>query len=143
MNNFYLNQQDPLLARPYEMPNPIIYQQMQDTLKDTVGELDKSLKSLSPAMMEELQRDTRFATLNAEFQNVVQQELLTLIKNKLNANSTIILNANRQIEIIDDIRRKVESEKEESINEMNDYMKNYSHLTFDEYKKNKNKNKQS
>lgn len=143
MNNFYLNQQDPLLTRPYEMPNPIIYQQMQDTLKDTVGELDKSLKSLSPAMMEELQHDTRFATLNAEFQNVVQQELLTLIKNKLNANSTIILNANRQIEIIDDIRRKVESEKEESINEMNDYIKNYSHLTFDEYKKNKNKNKQS
>ena len=32
----------------------------------------------------------------------------------------------------------IEKEKEASINEMNDYMNNYAHLTFDEYRRMKN-----
>ena len=47
-------------------------------------------------------------------------------------------NIKEQMEIIEGAKRAVESEKEESISEMNDYMKNYSHLTFDDYKKMKN-----
>ena len=79
-----------------------------------------------------------FNRLNSSFQAIVQQELLSLVRNKLNLNSDVVNNVNEQLRIIDEIKKNVESEKEESLNEMNDYMKNYSHLTFDEYKKIKN-----
>ena len=141
MNNFFLNQTDPLLHNGmYEnIPNPIIYQQIQQTqLKDIIGELDESLKSLSPSMVERLSQDQKFSTLNSEFQTIVQQELLLLVRNKLNMNPKIQNNIKEQLNIIDETKRNIEKEKESSINEMNDYMNNYAHLTFDEYRHMKN-----
>ena len=127
MNNFFVNQ-DPLLGQtPVQQMNPILYQQLQQmNIKDNIGELDKLLKDLSPAV------------LNSEFQANVQQELLALVRAKLNSNPSVVDNIKEQMEIIEGAKRAVESEKEESISEMNDYMKNYSHLTFDDYKKMKN-----
>ena len=55
MNNFFLNQPDPLLQNGmYEnIPNPILLQQIQpQQFKDNVKELDDALKSLSPSMVE-------------------------------------------------------------------------------------------
>lgn len=142
MNNFFLNQTDPLLHNGmYEnIPNPIILQQMQQQSqhKDIIGELDNALKSLSPSMVERLSQDQKFSTLNAEFQNIVQQELLSLVRNKLNVNPKIQNNITEQLSIIDETKRNIEKEKEASINEMNDYMSNYAHLTFDEYRRMKN-----
>ena len=141
MNNFFLNQTDPLLHNGmYEnIPNPIIYQQIQQTqLKDIIGELDESLKSLSPSMVERLSQNQKFSTLNNEFQTIVQQELLLLVRNKLNMNPKIQNNIKEQLDIIDETKRNIEKEKESSINEMNDYMNNYAHLTFDEYRRMKN-----
>lgn len=139
MNNFFLNQ-DPLLPPqvPVQQMNPLLYQQIQMSMKDSIGELDKTLKELSPAVLSKIAEDKRFMLLNNEFQASVQQELLSLIKNKLNASQLIIDNVNEQMKIIEDAKKSVESEKEASINEMNDYMKNYSNLTFDDYKKMKN-----
>ena len=141
MNNFFLNQPDPLLHNGmYEnIPNPMLLQQMQQTqFKDIVGELDNALKSLSPSMAERLTQDQKFSSLNTEFQNIIQQELLSLVRNKLNVNPKIQNNIREQLEIIDETKRNIEKEKESSINEMNDYMNNYAHLTFDEYRRMKN-----
>ena len=104
MNNFFLNQTDPLLHNGmYEnIPNPIIYQQIQQTqLKDIIGELDESLKSLSPSMVERLSQNQKFSTLNNEFQTIVQQELLLLVRNKLNMNPKIQNNIKEQLDIIE------------------------------------------
>ena len=112
---------------------------MQQTqFKDIVGELDDALKSLSPSMAERLTQDQKFSSLNTEFQTVVQQELLSLVRNKLNMNPKIQNNIKEQLEIIEATKRNIETEKEASINEMNDYMNNYAHLTFDEYRRMKN-----
>ena len=141
MNNFFLNQPDPLLQNGmYEnIPNPILLQQVQSQqFKDNVKELDDALKSLSPSMVERLSQDSKFSVLNAEFQNIVQQELLLLVKNKLNMNPKIQNNIQEQLSIIEETKRNIEKEKESSINEMNDYMNNYAHLTFDEYRRMKN-----
>ena len=141
MNNFFLNQTDPLLHNGmYEnMPNPIVLQQMQQSnYKDIMRELDEALKSLSPSMVERLSQNQKFSTLNTEFQNIVQQELLSLVKNKLNANPKIQNNVTEQLSIIEETKRNIEQETEASINEMNDYMNNYAHLTFDEYRRMKN-----
>ena len=141
MNNFFLNQPDPLLHNGmYEnMPQSMLLQQMQQQqFKDIIGELDESLKSLSPSMVERLSQDQKFSTLNTEFQTIVQQELLSLVKNKLNVNPKIQNNIREQLDIIEETKRNIEKEKEASINEMNDYMNNYAHLTFDEYRRMKN-----
>ena len=142
MNNFFLNQPDPLLHNGmYEnMPNPILFQQMQQQqqFKDNVGELDEALKALTPSMADRLSQDQKFSELNTEFQTIVQQELLLLVRNKLNMNPKIQNNIKEQLDIIEATKRNIESEKEASINEMNDYMNNYAHLTFDEYRRMKN-----
>ena len=141
MNNFFLNQPDPLLHNGmYEnIPNPILLQQMQQQqFKDIVGELDETLKSLSPSMLERLSQNNKFTSLNTDFQTIVQQELLSLVRNKLNVNPKIQNNVREQLDIIDETKKNIEKEKESSINEMNDYMNNYAHLTFDEYRRMKN-----
>jgi hypothetical protein len=144
MNNFFLNQPDPLLHNGmYEnIPNPILLQQMQQQqqqqLKDNIGELDEALKSLTPSMVDRLSQDQKFSELNTEFQTIVQQELLLLVRNKLNMNPKIQNNVKEQLGIIEETKRNIEKEKEASINEMNDYMNNYAHLTFDEYRRMKN-----
>ena len=143
MNNFFLNQPDPLLHNGmYEnIPNPILFQQMQQQqqqFKDNVGELDEALKALTPSMVDRLSQDQKFSELNTEFQTIVQQELLLLVRNKLNMNPKIQNNVKEQLGIIEETKRSIEKEKEASINEMNDYMNNYAHLTFDEYRRMKN-----
>jgi hypothetical protein len=144
MNNFFLNQPDPLLHNGmYEnIPNPILLQQMQQQqqqqLKDNIGELDEALKSLTPSMVDRLSQDQKFSELNTEFQTIVQQELLLLVRSKLNMNPKIQNNVKEQLSIIEETKRNIEKEKEASINEMNDYMNNYAHLTFDEYRRMKN-----
>ena len=141
MNNFFLNQPDPLLHNGmYEnIPNPILFQQMQQQqFKDNVGELDEALKALTPSMVDRLSQDQKFSELNTEFQTIVQQELLLLVRNKLNMNPKIQNNIKEQLSIIEETKRNIEKEKEASINEMNDYMNNYAHLTFDEYRRMKN-----
>lgn len=137
MNNFFLNQ-DPLLNQnPYENVNPMIFQQMPN-IKDNVGELDKTLKGLNINVVERLNNNPEFVRLSSEFQASVQEELLFLVRSKLNVNNKVVNNINEQLKIIEETKKKVESEKEESMTELNDYMKNYSHLTFDEYKRMKN-----
>jgi hypothetical protein len=141
MNNFFLNQPDPLLQNGmYEnIPNPLLLQQIQpQQFKDNVKELDDALKSLSPSMVERLSQDSKFSMLSSEFQTIVQQELLLLVRNKLNMNPKIQNNIQEQLNIIEETKRNIEKEKETSINEMNDYMNNYAHLTFDEYRRMKN-----
>ena len=141
MNNFFLNQPDPLLQNGmYEnIPNPILFQQIQQQqFKDNIGELDEALKSLSPSVLERLTQNPNFTALNTDFQNIVQQELLSLIRNKLNMNPKIQNNIKEQLSIIEETKRNIEKEKDDSISEMNDYMNNYAHLTFDEYRRMKN-----
>ena len=140
MNNFFLNQPDPLLHNGmYEnIPQQILLQQANQQFKDNIGELDNALKSLSPASLERLSTNQRFSELNADFQTIVQQELLSLVRNKLNMNPKIQNNIKEQLDIIGETKRNIEKEKEASINEMNDYMNNYAHLTFDEYRRMKN-----
>ena len=89
-------------------------------------------------MVERLSKDSKFSMLSADFQTIVQQELLLLVKNKLNMNPKIQNNIQEQLSIIEETKRNIEKEKESSINEMNDYMNNYAHLTFDEYRRMKN-----
>ena len=135
MNNFFLNQ-DPLLQQnPY--PQPIYVQDVsqQPIIRDWVGELDKMLKGLDQSTIETLNQDQSFVELSASLQSVVQSELMSLIKARLNTQPDIVDNIRKQIEMVKKTTNQTKENERKSLNELNDYMKNYSHLSFDEYRK--------
>lgn len=152
MNNIFLNN-DPLLYNS-QQPNTNtqnlndLYQNMyrqqiindfqqRSTMSqaDFIGDLDKKLKALDNDVLTQLNDNQQFTELNSQLQSCVQQEIMNLVKFKLNTNQAIIDNIKKQQELIQQVEQNVKSEERQSMNELNDYMRNYSHLTFDEYKK--------
>lgn len=136
MNNIFLNN-DPLLNQPIQYPqyNPYQMDQSQIMPKDWLGELDKTIKSLDATIVEQLNANEEFVSLHSNIQNTIQEEIMNLVKNKLNMSYPIIENVKRQLSIIKDVSNKTKEVERQSMSELSDYMKNYSHLTFDEYKK--------
>ena len=65
---------------------------------------------------------------------------MLLVKPKINSNNDAIDNIKRQIDIIVKMNQKVKDEEKQNMNDLNDYLKNYSHLTFDEYRRLKSGN---
>lgn len=136
MNNIFLNN-DPLLNQPIQYPqyNPYQMDQSQIMPKDWLGELDKTIKGLDTTIVEQLNTNEEFVSLHSNIQNTIQEEIMNLVKNKLNMSYPIIENVKRQLSIIKDVSNKTKEVERQSMSELSDYMKNYSHLTFDEYKK--------
>jgi conjugal transfer/entry exclusion protein len=135
MNNIFLNN-DPLLAQPTQQYVPqFMTNEAMMIPKDWLGELDRTLKNLEPSVLEQLNINEEFVALHGTVQNTIQEELMNLVKNKLNLSSPIIENVKRQLTIIKDVSNKTKEIERQSMSELSDYMKNYSHLTFDEYKK--------
>lgn len=111
-------------------------QQNQNNItKDWVGELDTKMKELDSSTTDILVKDKEFSELNAQLQSLIQMELMNLVKININTNPAAVDNIKRQIEIMKSSSQKVKEEEKQNMNELNDYIKNYSNLTFDEYKK--------
>ena len=112
-------------------------------IKDYIGELDNIVKNVGESTMSEiLNNNSEYRKLNNELQEIIQYELMMTIKGKLNNNQNAINNIQRQIAIINDAKTKVEDEQRRNLSELNDYVKNYSNITFDEYKKIKKEGKE-
>jgi hypothetical protein len=135
MNNIFLNN-DPLLTQPTPQYVPqFMTNEAMMIPKDWLGDLDRTLKGLEPSVLEQLNGNEEFVSLHGTIQNTIQEELMNLVKNRLNMSSPIIENVKRQLTIIKDVSNKTKEIERQSMSELSDYMKNYSHLTFDEYKK--------
>jgi hypothetical protein len=113
-------------------------QQQQNVIRDWVGELDNAMKNLDVSTIELLNNDNDFSSLNVQLQTLVQKELMDLVKVKINSNNSAVENIKKQMEIMKNTAQKVKDEEKQNFNDLNDYLKNYSHLTFDEYRKIKN-----
>lgn len=160
-NNFYLNS-DPLLfgsSNSFNKTEEDIKNQLNDAImqykllqqrenslqqnyvKDYIGDLDTVVKNVGESTMQEITtNNSEYVKLHNELQEIVQYELLMLIKNKLNTNQTAITNIQKQIDIINNTKIKVDDEQRKNLSELNDYVKNYSNITFDDYKKLKKNN---
>lgn len=108
------------------------------TPKDWLGDLDNMMKGLDKETVELLNNNDDFTILNTQLQAVIQNELMLLVKYKINANEGAIDNIKKQMDIMRNMSNRVKEQEKQNFNELNDYMKNYSHLTFDEYRKLKN-----
>lgn len=155
MNNIFLPN-DPLL---FNSPNTQMLQQEfqqkmeqkyndylmrnMQSVPDKLSELDNKMKSLDTEVSEQLKEDAEFNDLHQTLQAAIQTELMLLIKQKLNTNPDTLKNIERQLVIIKNIESKVNENERKNISELNDYLKNYSNMTFDDYKKLKNMNNEN
>ena len=110
--------------------------------KDWIGDLDNVMKNLDSSVVEQLNTNQEFVSLNNQLQSMIQGEIMGLVKMKLNNYPSATDNIKKQIEIIEETEKQIKKVEKQNMNELNDYIQNYSNLTFDEYKKLKNKEQQ-
>ena len=145
MSNIFVNQSDPILSGKdiyqYQPQIPTIQyfnRGNEYMMKDWLGELDSITKGLTEDEINKLSQNVEYMRLSSELNQTIQNELMLLIKGNLNNRPDISDNIKKQIFIIKEIQEETNTEQRKNMAELNDYMKNYSHLTFNEYKNIKN-----
>ena len=155
MNNFVFSQ-DPLLYSSSMMPQPqqdidlkrqldtvmAQYQALQQKppappepqIEDHLGSLDDLIKNMDQTSLENLNANVEFIQLNEWIQQMIQYEIMKSVKAKLNSNPEVVSKISRAKDIIREIKIAQENEDRRSLNELNDYITNYSDMTFNEYK---------
>lgn len=155
MNNFVFGSTDPLLYSPIvsnrNQPNEqdlkrqldnmmVQYQNMQNQYqeppqpKDHLGELDEVMKKLDESVMANLSSNEEFVQLNNYIQQTIQAEIIKSVKWKINSNQDVVQKIEKLKGIINNAHKEQENEDKKNLSELNDYIKNYSDLTFNEYK---------
>lgn len=106
---------------------------------DYLGELDDLLKNTDPDILNILSENVEFNQLNNMIQQDIQAAIMKEVKWKINSNQESVKTINRIKEIIDSTKQERDSEDKKNMSELTDYIKNYSDMTFNEYKRLKNK----
>lgn len=120
------------LQQQQQTPPPQLQQtQIQ---KDYLGELDMYLKDLDSDTASILSNNVEFVQLNAYVQQLIQEEIMKAVKWQINSNQDAVRKIERLKSIISETNKERENEDKKNLSELNDYIKNYSDLTFNEYK---------
>lgn len=157
MNNFVFSQ-DPLLytslmARQNPQNEAELRQQLNDAIiqyqtmnqppqpqsqpqveKDYLGEVDKMVNELDEDIVLVLSADAEYLKLQDDLQKMIQEEMMRSIKWKINSNPKAINKMDRLKELIVAAKKNKSDEDRRIMADINDYVKNYSDLTFEEYK---------
>lgn len=112
--------------KPPQAPEP-----MQE---DHIGDLDNIIKNLDQSLIEILDSDLEFIQLNTFLQESIQVEIMRGVKQRLNNNPEVVSKVKRMKEIVSELKHIRDNEDRKSLSELNDYIKNYSDMTFNEYK---------
>jgi hypothetical protein len=110
-------------------------QPQKNTQVDYLGELDNLTKNVDSDIAETLSLNVDYLRLNNELQNMIQEEMLKNVKWSINNNPEAINKMTSIRDIILSTKKEKSEENNRNMMELNDYIKNYSDLTFDEYKK--------
>jgi hypothetical protein len=92
------------------------------------------IQNLDEDVVLALTADVEYLKLNEDLQKMVQEEMMRSIKWKINANPDAITKMDRLKELIVMAKKNKSDENRRIMADINDYVKNYSDLTFDEYK---------
>jgi hypothetical protein len=157
MNNFVFSQ-DPLLytaltnrqnqQSDYDMKRQLdeavaqyqaLSQQQQTSQqkqqpKDYLGEIDDMVSSLDEDVRLNLSADVEYLKINEELQKMIQEEMMRSVKWKINSNPEAINKMERLKTLITSAQKVKTDEDRKIMADINDYIKNYSDLTFEEYK---------
>ena len=92
------------------------------------------VKGLDEEVSLSLSADIEYLHLNEDLQRMMQEEMIRSVKWKINSNPTAVTKMERLKELIISAKKNKEDEDKKVMSDINDYIKNYSDLTFDEYK---------
>ena len=156
MNNFVFSQDPLLYSALMSKQNPqadydvkrqlddamIQYQQMmqaqqpQKTVqqKDYLGEIDDMIRNLDEDVALNLSADIEYMRLNDDLQKMIQEEMMKSIRWKINSNPDAISKMDRLKVLINEAKKVKTDEEKKVMADINDYIKNYADLTFEEYK---------
>ena len=116
-----------------QQQKPPQYQDPQPK-EDYVGDLDNMVKGLDPVLLDSLNSNVEFIQLNAYLQEAIQKEIMRGVKNRLNADNEVVSKVKRMQQIVNDVKTEQENEDRRRMSELNEYIKHYSDMTFNEYK---------
>lgn len=133
-------QLDEALAQ-YQAYNQNHPTQPKQETKDYLGEIDDMVINLDEEVAISLNSDIEYLKLNEDLQKMIQMEMMKSIKWKINSNPEAISKMERLKELIISAKKVKEDENKKIMTDINDYIKNYSDLTFEEYKQLKYNNK--
>ena len=108
--------------------------QPEQVAEDHIGALDNLVRGLDQSIVESLNNNQEFIQINTWIQQAIQAEIMKNVKIKLNTNPEVLSKVNRAKEIIQEAKNTQEAEDRKSLSELNDYITNYSDMTFNEYK---------
>jgi hypothetical protein len=156
MNNFVFSQDPLLYSALMSKQNPqaeydvkrqlddamIQYQQMMQAQqpqkttqqKDYLGEIDDMIRNLDEDVALNLSADIEYMKLNDDLQKMIQEEMMKSIRWKINSNPDAISKMDRLKVLINEAKKVKNDEEKKVMADINDYIKNYSDLTFEEYK---------
>lgn len=121
MNNIYINQDS-------------LFQQYQNLTTDFYALLQKEMEGLTEIELAELSKFKPYIEANNKFSILVQAELINLVKRQINANPEVIKN------VIESIK-EYKKQRDKEMNDFQDYIKNFSDITYKEYMELKYENK--
>ena len=127
-------QLDTVMAQYQALQQKQAPQPPEPQVEDHLGALDDMVKNLDPAMIEALNTNQEFVQINGWIQQMIQMEIMKSVKHSLNTNPEVINKISRAKDIIREVKINQETEDRRSLNELNDYITNYSDMTFNEYK---------
>jgi hypothetical protein len=90
---------------------------------------------LDESDLEILNNNEEFIQLNTYIQQSIQQEIVNSIKWKINSNQEKVDKITRLKSIVNNIKKEKDAIQKKNMYELNDYIQNYSDMTFNEYKK--------
>jgi hypothetical protein len=102
--------------------------------KDYLAEIDNMVKDLDEDVIKVLTSDPEYVHINDELQKMIQEEMMRNIKWKINTNPEAITKMDKLKELISNAKRTKSEEDKKVMADINEYIRNYSDLTFEEYK---------
>ena len=102
--------------------------------RDYLGEIDEMTRGLNEEIALTLSTDVEYLKINEDIQGMIQEELMKSVKWKINSNPDAVNKMERLKSLIMSAKKTKEDEDKKVMADLNDYIKNYSDLTFEEYK---------
>lgn len=127
----YQEMQRQFMERQAQIPQ----QPQPQQVKDRLGELDEIIKELDGGVIEKLNQNVEYIQLNNDIQSIIQAEIMSSVRWKINENPNAISKIDKLKDVIKDVKKEVALEEKKSMLEINDYLKNFSDMTFDDYKR--------
>ena len=110
---------------------PIQQKQQQ---KDYLGEIDEIVRGLDSDTLTMLNADVEYLKINEDLQKMMQEEMMRSVKWKINSNPEAVTKMERMKELIQNVKKAKDEENRKVMADINEYITQYSDLTFDEYK---------